>query len=409
MTSAPAFADKSALLSAAVHRNTAYSIDGMLERAFTSLFRNLVYAQIWEDPVVDLEALNLQPDSQVVTIASGGCNILTYLTANPARIYGVDLNEAHVALNRLKLIAVERLPDHRSFQQFFLGAADGDNTRLFDQYLASHVDAETQRHWQGRDRLGRRRITAFSRNFYRTGLLGRFIGVAHAVARAHGVDPRQMTSMTTREAQVKFFEAKLAPLFDRWIVRKALDSPMSLYGLGIPPAQFTELRADAQRMSDVVCERLRKLCCDFDMQDNYFAWQAFNRGYSARGPLPLYLQEQHFNTIRRRVARVRIQRISFTDYLSQQSSRSLDRYVLLDAQDWMNDDDLTQLWQEITRTARTDARVIFRTAGEKSILIDRLPHELLRQWNYQERHSQDLHRRDRSAIYGGFHLYTRAA
>ena len=48
---------KSHLLDSAVHRNAAYSIDGLLERAFTFAFRDFVYAQIWEDPVVDLEAL----------------------------------------------------------------------------------------------------------------------------------------------------------------------------------------------------------------------------------------------------------------------------------------------------------------------------------------------------------------
>ena len=40
------------------------------------------------------------------------------------------------------------------------------------------------------------------------------------------------------------------------------------------------------------------------------------------------------------------------------------RYVLLDAQDWMNNEQITALWREIDRTADTrDARVIFRTAG----------------------------------------------
>ena len=43
---------------------------------------------------------------------------------------------------------------------------------------------------------------------------------------------------------------------------------------------------------------------------------------------------------------------------------SFDRYVLLDAQDWMSDAELTELWGEITRTARPGARVIFRTAAE---------------------------------------------
>ena len=47
----------------------------------TARLSRLVYPQIWEDPEVDLAALSLAPDDRVVTIASGGCNVLTYLTA----------------------------------------------------------------------------------------------------------------------------------------------------------------------------------------------------------------------------------------------------------------------------------------------------------------------------------------
>ncbi len=57
--------DRTRLLKEAVHQSRALSIDGALERLFTLAFRNLVYAQIWEDPVVDMEALELncrEPD-----------------------------------------------------------------------------------------------------------------------------------------------------------------------------------------------------------------------------------------------------------------------------------------------------------------------------------------------------------
>ncbi len=48
-----------------------------------------------------------------------------------------------------------------------------------------------------------------------------------------------------------------------------------------------------------------------------------------------------------------------------QPAHSMHRYVLLDAQDWMNAEQMTALWTEIDRTADTrDARVIFRTAGD---------------------------------------------
>ncbi len=83
----------------------------------------------------------------------------------------------------------------------------------------------------------------------------------------------------------------------------------------------------------------------------------------------------------------------------------MDRYVLLDAQDWMNDATLTHLWQEITRTARPGARVIFRTAGEATILPGRVPENILSRWRYAAEISRELTQKDRSAIYGGFHLY----
>ena len=110
-------------LGAAVHRNRPLSRRGIQERLFTLAFRNLVYPQIWEDPVVDMEALRLGPSDRVAAIASGGCNVLSYLVADPAEIIAVDLNGAHIALNRLKIEGLRRLPDHVAFFDFF-GWAD---------------------------------------------------------------------------------------------------------------------------------------------------------------------------------------------------------------------------------------------------------------------------------------------
>ena len=109
-------------LGAAVHRNATFSRAGVLERLFTFAFKGLVYPQIWEDPVVDMEALAIRPDDHIVAIASGGCNVMSYLTANPARITAVDLNGAHIALNRLKLRAARDLPDYEAFHRFFARA-----------------------------------------------------------------------------------------------------------------------------------------------------------------------------------------------------------------------------------------------------------------------------------------------
>ncbi len=384
--------------------------DGALQHLFTQAFKGLVYPQIWEDPDVDMEALAIQPDNHVVAIASGGCNILSYLVGDPRRITAVDLSPAHVALNRLKLAAARELPDWSTFYRFF-GAADAQaNVEAYWRFLAPKLDTSSRLYWERRRvlGLGRRRIGMFARDFYRHGLLGRFIGVAHIVARAYGINPRDVLRARTLGEQRTIFETALAPLFDKRLVRWATSRRLSLYGLGIPPAQYAAL-AGGGDMAPVLRARLERLVCGFSIADNYFAWQAFGRGYDedGEGPLPPYLHRAHFPAIRDRANRVLVLHQSLTNYLKGCPDASRDRYVLLDAQDWMDDNDLNALWTEITRTARPGARVIFRTAAEPSLLPGRVAPAILSRWHYEEERSLELTRRDRSAIYGGFHLYVR--
>jgi S-adenosylmethionine-diacylglycerol 3-amino-3-carboxypropyl transferase len=119
----------------------------------------------------------------------------------------------------------------------------------------------------------------------------------------------------------------------------------------------------------VLRHRLEKLACHFPMQENYFAWQAFARRYAdeGEGPLPTYLKPEHYEAIRANVDRVSVHHASFTELLAGKPAASRDRYVLLDAQDWMTDQQLNDVWSEISRTARDGARVIFRTAAEPSM------------------------------------------
>ena len=94
-------------------------------------------------------------------------------------------------------------------------------------------------------------------------------------------------------------------------------------------------------------------------------------------------------------------------FLAHYRRLGADRFILLDAQDWMSDRQINELWDEITRTASPDGRVIFRTAAEPTLLPGRVADDVLGRWEYREAESLQFGRRDRSAIYGGFHLYVK--
>lgn len=398
------------ILKEAVHANRLTTKRGMLERLFTLAFSGLVYPQIWEDPDVDMAALELGPGKRIVTIASGGCNVMSYLTADPERITALDLNPAHVALGRLKLAAVEHLPGYEVFFRFFGHADEKANTHLYDAYLRDRLDAETRAYWETRRFLSGRRINLFARNVYRFGLLGRFIGAVHLIALAYGKNPRRMLSAASLDEQRRLFEETLAPVFDSRLVRWLCRMPVSLYGLGIPPAQYAYLSASAGGdVAGLLRQRLERLACDFPLEDNYFAWQAFGRSYDRgrRVAVPPYLRRDAYERVRANAGRVEVLHRSMTDHLAGEPDASLDGYVLLDAQDWMTDAQKQALWAQITRTARPGARVIFRTAGEESAVAGVLPEETAAAWTYEAERSVAFAGRDRSSIYGGFHLYVR--
>jgi S-adenosylmethionine-diacylglycerol 3-amino-3-carboxypropyl transferase len=217
-----------------------------------------------------------------------------------------------------------------------------------------------------------------------------------------------MTTAATLAEQRTIFARELAPLLGAPLVRWFAARPASLYGLGIPPSQYRSLAAShGDGIVATLGERLERLACDFPLAENYFAWQAFGRAY-APGPrpsVPPYLEERWFEAVKARSARVDVRHASVTAVLEASAAESVDAFVLLDAQDWMTDEDLTALWRQIARTAKPGARVIFRTAGIDSILPGRVPEDILARWSYDAERCREFTRRDRSSIYGGFHLY----
>lgn len=390
----------------AVVRKEASAKDKLLDKAFALAFNGLVYAQIWEDPVVDMEGLAIEPDSRVMCIASGSCNALSYLTADPAQVTGVDLNRAHVALGQLKITAIKHLPNYERFRRFFVHADHAENKEVYKKMIAPHLDAQSRKYWEKRDIKGRKRISYFTKGLYKRGLLGNFIGLAHIFAKLYKIDLSKLLKAETLEEQRAVFETELAPVFDKKFIRWLTDQPASLFGLGIPPAQFNELAGD-ERMAEVLRRRLEKLACDFDIKDNYFAWQAFGRGYDRDefAALPPYLQRENWEIMRERIDRLDVKRANMVKWIGERQEASMDRFVLLDAQDWMNNTQLDELWGLITQASRPGARVLFRTAAQPSLLPGRLNDEILSKWRYLEEQSADLSARDRSSIYGGVHLY----
>lgn len=401
------------LLREAVQQHRGASRRGLLERLFTAWFGGWVYNQIWEDPRVDAQALQLDSTSRILTIASGGCNVLNYLGHDPASIVAVDLNRAHLALTRLKLTALRHVPDHAAFYDLFGRGNVAANTDRYRAYLRPHLDEGARDFWEQRiPPRGWRRYHILATGLYERGRMGLFLRFVHGVAHQMGHRPAALLEAQTLAEQEAFFDEVVAPFFRHAVVQWVADRPMAVFSLGIPPQQHDVMQAQGEGcLIDLYLERLRKLVCGFPIQDNYFAWQVFGRRYdhARRQAIPDYLRRAHFDRLRSRLDRVETHHMAYHDALAAQATNSFDSFVLLDAQDWMSAAAIQALWAEIARVGVPGSRIIFRTAGSRSPVEAALPDALRQRFTYHRALSEALHARDRSAIYGMFHVYALTA
>jgi S-adenosylmethionine-diacylglycerol 3-amino-3-carboxypropyl transferase len=378
------------------------------DRLFAFWFRRLVYTQIWEDPVADLAALRLPLGSTIVTISSGGCNALSYLTAQPAQVYAVDLNEAHLSLLKLKLAGIRACSSYAEFWQFFGEAASPSNTGLYRERLRPMLDAEARAYWDKRNVIGRPRHAYFTDGFYRHGMLGRFIGLAHLLAKFAGIDLSALLNGKPDAPQRIEALNRLDRLFHGSLARLITGTPALLFSLGIPPQQRA-LLGGGEPLNEVLHQRLLRLINGHPNETNYFAWQALHRGYAGPGDrcLPPYLQACQFERMRNGAGLIIPVHANLRLFLESLPAREVDAVILLDSQDWMAPEEIRSLWNAIDRTGSDNVRVIFRTAGVESPLENAELASLRQIWRRDEERSAVGFAQDRSGIYGGFHCYGR--
>ena len=361
---------------------------------------------------MDIEGLRLDRDSRVLTISSGGCNLLNYLTVQPHSIVAVDLNASHLSLTRLKLATVAYLPSHDDLFRFFGCANDELNLVNYARYLRDRLDEQTRQFWEGGSwfRLSVRgpRIEYFAKNLYNFGSMGLFVRLAHFLAGMKEVDTLKFLNASNREEREMVYEQYCQPVLNSLPVKMLAKLPFLLHALGVPPAQLELIKEEeGGDLLSVYQARVRRLLCEFPLDDNYFAWQAFGRCYDTlkRRALPDYLKADYYHLLKSNVHRIRTYLSSVTGFLRTQPDDSLNRFVFLDAQDWMTAGQINDLWAEVARVGQPGSRILFRTGARKPVVDETLRPELRARFVYERELSLDLYRRDRSAIYGGLHVY----
>jgi S-adenosylmethionine-diacylglycerol 3-amino-3-carboxypropyl transferase len=314
----------------------------------------LYFAQVREDPRLEIEALEPGPADSIVIVGSGGCTALSLLAAGAGHVTAVDVNRTQNHLIELKVAALTVLSRAESLA--FLGAiACARRVRLaaYDE-LRAHLSLRARGYWDANR-------SDISDGVQNTGVTERFIRAVVRVLRAT-VHSRaridRMLAAETIEEQRLLLESEwnttrwrafFYVLLNRAVFRRAYD-----------PAFFAHLERPS--FADHFRSRAEHALTELSVRDNYFLHHILTGKYPVHiaGGVPPYLSEEACASIATSRERLTLVDGSVTDHLRSLPDGSVTGFAISNICEWLAPRDVDALFAEIGRTAAPNATLCFR-------------------------------------------------
>jgi S-adenosylmethionine-diacylglycerol 3-amino-3-carboxypropyl transferase len=354
----------------------------------TSTNGELVFAQVREDPLIEMQALAPALDGTIVIVSSAGCTALSLLAAGARRVVAVDLSRTQNHLVELKCAAVRVLDANVAIA--FLGGQPMPalrRRRLYDALAPLLTDA-ARAYWDANAAM-------IERGVLHAGRSERFIALVAAVVRRlvvrrYGVS--RLLVADSLDEQRKIFTRDWEGW--RWRALFALMLNRSTFSRAYHPSFFEHVENPSfARHFRLLAERA---LTEIPARDNYFLHEMLTGVYPVYEPngLPPYLTPRGAARARDADRKMSVVDGSLTEYLHSCPPRSIQGFALSNVAEWLDERGIDDLFGEVARTAAPGARIVFRNFVGWTEIPARLQRVIVECRGYGER----LISRDRSVV-----------
>lgn len=356
----------------------------------------LIFNTSWEDPAIDRRLLDIDSNSDLLTITSAGDNVLDYLLDSPNSVTSVDLNPAQNALAELKIATIRHAKYDILFDMFGLGQYNDIENLLYN--LNPVLSDSAFEFWMNKKFYFTSKLPFY--HYGTSGLIARGFYYHLKLNKKLKSKVNEMVNCSTLEEQYELYLGLEKILFDNFIAKILLNNKFTLSFFGIPDAQaqLVEDFNDYHNMYDFIVGSLRTVFKEFPLSQNYF-WYLYIKGQYSKETCPNYLKEENFGLLKSNVDKVNLKIDTFYNHLKDCSDNSYSHIILLDHFDWFWKEKDKQLlvWNEIKRVAKTNAKILFRSAASnRDYLIPEIQNEII----YRDDLTKGFTNRGRVGTYG---------
>jgi S-adenosylmethionine:diacylglycerol 3-amino-3-carboxypropyl transferase len=314
----------------------------------------LLFAQVREDPLLEIDGLRVRSGGKYIVVGSGGCTALSMIAAGAGHVAAVDLNKTQNHLTELKAVSLGLVSPWE--YQGFLGAEPMQGKRRARIYLAvrEHLSNGAIEYWDTHGDL------------IENGVLGageseKFIRILARVIRA-AVHPRsrikRLLACRSLEEQRRLYRdewnnrrwrALFTLLVNRWTFNRTYDPAFFVY-------------AANQSFAKHFHRLFEHAICEVPASTNYFLHYMLTGSYPVLrdGGIPPYLDPSWDPSLDEVARSLEIVDGRYEDYLRTCDTSSIDGFALSNICEWMDDFNIEALFEEVIRVAKPGARLVFR-------------------------------------------------
>ncbi len=353
----------------------------------------LIFTQNWEDPACDEKALQIQPGQTIFTITSGGCNSLGFLRFNPAAVYCSDINPVQNWLMELKQAAFRNLEYNEMLE--FIGIRKSNSRLKVYNSLQKNLTTEAQQFWQSQ-------TATINIGLIMNGRYEKFVKIAGALMRLlQGANKtKTLFTLETLEQQKEYYYKRWDNKRWRWVFNTMFNKKrLAKKGLNTDYFHFDD---GSSSFSESFYKRAGHAFTDLPVNSNYFFALYLLGHYNGEEYIPEYLKEKNFSSIKTNIDKIIPVSADSKYWLEQQPAEMFDSFALSNICELMDDADTRKLFNEVIRTAKPGAKIIFR-----NLMIPReVPEELKNTIIKDDGLSRQLQFEDRSFVYGKVAVYS---
>mgnify|MGYP001559788449 CR=1 FL=1 len=347
------------------------------------------YSLCWEDPLILSEALKISEEDNVLSIISGGENILSLLLKNPKKVVGIDIKMEQIYLAKLKISCIENL----EFEEFvkFLGIKYSNNRLEIFNNIKKYLQKEEVEYWENN-------LDSIRIGIVHCGKFERYLAKFRKYFLPLIISKRRINEfllLDSLDKQERFYRT----YWNNWRFRLLFRIFFSKKGLESGRDKQYFRYSSQNKVSDYYLERVKHSLTEIPIRTNFFMH------YILTGTIPVpfenhpYLDKDNFNKLKGILKNKKIEFVNLDiyEFLKNSKEKSFSKFNLSDIFEAKTQEEYEDLLKEIIRVSRKNSIVCYWNN-----LANRSDHCFINNLIKDKDMSEDLYNKDRVHFYSRF-------